>query len=477
MLVEDASPAPVVNAPVQPAPMPVVEPVGAPEPVQPTAAEAAVVETPANVPPAVGTPAHLDPAVQTAQAAPETAPAIEQQPTVPVVAPDPVAAPTPEPAASAAPVAAAPIVPTLPSAAAVASVPAAATTSNPGMSAERVAAIEAQQRATATRVKARQIPQHSIGARIVRTGFAALLVAGIGVGARFGYDYYEHGRPGQSAETGAESATGGFLPPVGGGLPIAEPATVSGKYIDATIVATSADQTVTETSRLRYSLQSSNLTLDFTGAAEGYLLDVRDGKVHVRPDGQGNWVDVTGDANFSAIPASFGRFIGFVPVFHDMVPVEAIPFVTVTSEAEEQLNVIPLDPPVAPEVEEAADVAVAGNVDPQLQDVVDRTAPVTTAAPAARPSGPVSVRHYTLSIDESAFAAAEPLVHANWSADGYPGDTNIDIWVDDLGVVRQFRDVNEWGDTVTVTFSDVAADLPNFQTESIVSTPTVDPGE
>lgn len=310
----------------------------------------------------------------------------------------------------------------------------------------------------------RKIPQRSIASRIVRTGFVAVLVAGIGAGARFGYDYYEHGRSGETAATDTAAGPTDFLPHIGAGLPTVEAAPVSGRYVDVSLAVADGvlpDAAPTSTTRWQYSLVSQNLRLDYQGDVGAYELDVRDDQFLVRvPERQG-WVDASEEPTITAVADGLAPLRGLVPMFHDVVPLEAIPYASVTAETDEQLSLVALDPPVEDIVPEPEAVVSDDPFAPIVEAPVPE--PMVGLESAPRPTTSVPVRHYTLSLDEEAFAAAAPFVYAEWLSTGWWIDGDLDLWVDEFGVVRKMvtdTDTN----TVTITIHDVADEFPDFQT-------------
>jgi hypothetical protein len=106
------------------------------------------------------------------------------------------------------------------------------------------------------------------------------------------------------------------------------------------------------------------------------------------------------------------------------------------------------------------EISASGNVDPGLSEVLANPAPTASTAPTAptaptastaptapptpptlppRPSdGPqVPVRHVMFSIDRDAFTAADP-IRAVESGFAGVGAVQIEVWVDEIGVVRRF---------------------------------------
>lgn len=448
----------------------------------PTAAAAVAPSAVATVP-TLAAPASVHPADETPATAAASTPLPDS-----AVAVSPAPAPATETPPTPPTVESTPMVPTIPAAPEI-SLPSATAAPSAGkaMSPAQLAVVAAATSASPAAARARQLSQRSLPARVVRTGFIALLVAGLGVGARFGYDYYENGRT--DAETSdAASATARFLPPVGGDLPTREMSAPSGQFVDMTMAfvstqdaggeATTAGDTASYTNRIRYSLDGTRFTENFEDAEGAYELDVRNGNVMIRPGGQNSWIDRSGTEEAAEVLDRTVPLHGLVPMFHDAVPAEAVPYVTVVSETVEQLAIVPLGSPI----EETAEPPASQDGDAPSLVEIQTGAPlaepgnpltVADALPAAppRPAGPVPVRHYTLMLDEVGFAAAAPHVHALW-ANGVGDDLvdggQLDVWVDELGVIRQFR-TQTAGGTFTFTLNDVADALPGFQNDSLIA--------
>ena len=242
----------------------------------------------------------------------------------------------------------------------------------------------------------------------MRTGLAAALVAGVGVGARFGYDYYEHGRDASATESETPNGPVGFLPAVGAGLPTGEATTVSGRYGDVSL--TEAHAGGTSTMRVEYSMESLDMTVEFAGPDDAFSLDVRGDTHLVRPAGQDQWLDGSDEPAVTGVQQYLSSIRGLVPNFDDAVPAEARAFVDIVSEDDEQLDVVPLDRSV--EATGAEPIAVAGDADPIVDDVVVLDAPEPN--PPATCDGPdhrsaLSTRHRRGSIRPSRPARARRL--------------------------------------------------------------------
>jgi hypothetical protein len=282
-------------------------------------------------------------------------------------------------------------------------------------------------------------------------------VAGLGAGARFGWQAYQDRQDASSAPE--PSAT--FLPPIGEPLPIVPVAAPAGVFTDATIEITDEAGVVTSTMRIQSSLVTQNSSvlgylLDAeTGSGVDYESQIRGETVYFREIGATDWVDISADAAENGLIDDVRSIGTSVYTFDDVVPSEAIPFVTVLSETDEQLAVAPL----------VTASASSGGTEPGgvNETAVGDAAGASQAAPSGvpGPSGPITVRHYRLAFDMEAFASAEPFAQARWWSD-FTNDSTIDVWVDDAGVVRQLRTISG-GETTVLTLHDVADALPGFQ--------------
>jgi hypothetical protein len=340
------------------------------------------------------------------------------------------------------------------------------------MTVQQIQAIQAAQMAGGRPANARKLPEFSVGQRIIRTAFAAVLVAGAAAGARFGWSEYQER---QTADEVVAEA-GGFYGPIGSGLPTVEAEPLDGRFVDVTIKVSDETAGTGGTFRIRSSLTSRNLTLEADNMTvegpEVYGLDVRGEQVSIRPSGQSSWIDLPGSEALAEVQA-FEDVARLVPMFHDLVPVDALPFVELISETDEQLPVVPLDVDVDLGVVSDDGITTSGNVDPLLVDtleevVADPNLPIgADGRRVVRPAGPVDVRHYRLSMDGEAFAAADPVGYAQWYDRSDDGGDLIDLWVDQNGVVRKFLNVEDQT-TTSFLLNDVAYELPDFQTTAII---------
>jgi hypothetical protein len=344
-----------------------------------------------------------------------------------------------------------------------------------GMTPQQLASVWATQSAANPRSSTtKRGQQHSFGARVVRTMFVATLVAGVGAGSRFGWNAYQE-RSDEAAEPAVAPIKPSFLPAIGAPLSTAEPVLPVGGFVDATF--RSSDPTVGQTTELhvRAGVRTDNVVIKSTlqgpeaGSAQ---IDVRNGRVLVRPGEDPTWYEAPADADVRSTVRDSTEWVEVIFTMHDFVPIESHPFVRVVSETDEQLPVIPLDPPSTP-------TAAAQQLPEDSPSTSEVLPPTVLALPpgssnVARPSGPVSVRHYRLEIDATGFAAAEPDAYSTWVQNDYiegtSGVISVNLWVDGLGIVRQLERTDLSGESFTYTLYDVADGLPNFQTESIAVT-------
>ena len=181
----------------------------------------------------------------------------------------------------------------------------------------------------------------------------------------------------------------------------------------------------------------------------------------MRPAGQDAWSDESDNEAIRAVPNDLEALRGFVPTFYDVVPHEAAPYVTGVEETNEQLPVVPLEAPTQDAVADANDGA-----DDLIAVSDGESSPAETG-----PTGPVTVRRYILTIDTAAFAAAEPFAYTEWLEVGVGQTGTLDVWVDDVGVVRRFIVEDGQGGSITFTFNDVADRFADFQNTEIVASP------
>ena len=306
---------------------------------------------------------------------------------------------------------------------------------------------------------ARRVPRFSLAQRIGRTMIAAVLVAGLGAGARFGWQAYQD----RQDESSASESSASFLPPIGDPLPTGPVVVPAGGFTDASVEITDEAGVVTSTMRIQSSLVTQNSSVQGylldaeTGSGVDYESQIRGDAVYFRETGAADWADISAEAAENGLIDEVRSLGTSVYTFDDVVPSEAIPFVTVSSESDEQLAVAPLATTSATTAgtepgsvnETAADGGVAGT---------------SEAVPdgSSRPSGPITVRHYRLAFDVEAFASAEPFAQAQWWFEFFTDDSTIDVWVDDAGVVRQLR-MTVGAETIVVTLHDVVDALPGFQ--------------
>ncbi len=316
-------------------------------------------------------------------------------------------------------------------------------------------------------------PQHSFGARVVRTAIVAVLVAGVGSAARFGWDAYQD-RSTDTSEFAETTQT--FLPPLGSPLPTGDPLLPVGGYIDFRFAIDNSATGQATTGRVRESMTSTHHVYDLsfrdtaTDPADEIVYDIRGERVVAQVRGSAEWFDVP-DESVKEELEELVSFSNVVLTMHDLVPIEMHPFVSVLAETDEELQIVPLSP--APPPPPAIDTS------DELVVVPATTIPVVTtftASPGSsdvtRPPGPVPVRHYQLQIDAPAFAAAEPAAYSDWvRLDFISGTTDtFDIWIDDLGIVRQFEGPDQ-GWNFSYTLNDVAYGIPGFQTNVVIVTP------
>lgn len=334
-----------------------------------------------------------------------------------------------------------------------------------GLTIEQIQAIQSAQ-SGARPIAARRVGKRSPGQQFRRVVLAAVLVGGLGAGARFGFDEYER-RQAESATTAAQEASS-FLPAIGGGLPTATAERPSGRYMHVVVAVANATDSVTTT--IRRDLSSGAMTIDETGTDGGepfvYMIDVRNDTIAARSDSSSPWVAVTDDPLFAESVAESRRIAAGAIVFGDIVPPEMVPYVRVVSETEASLQVVPLD------------AAVDTSADAILDDVIDNVLPDDPSSPTARPgvarpAGPTTVRHYEIDLDTDGFSEQFPFSYA----DAYFGvsfEETIGLWVDGLGIVRQIELGGDSGASIVFTYHDIAPALPGFQDVGIVTVPMVE---
>ncbi|WP_162142072.1 hypothetical protein [Ilumatobacter coccineus] len=413
----------------------------------------------------------IDPA---APATDPMAPAID--PMAPAV--DPMA-----PAGAALPTAVAPQLPTIAPPQPAAAAPAAATSAIPGtegLTIEQIQAIQSAQ-SGARPTAARRVGKRSTGQQIRRVVLAAILVGGLGAGARFGFDEYE--RRQAESDTAAAQEASTFLPAIGSGLPTAAAERPSGRYMHVVVDVENATDSITTT--IRHDLSSGAITIDETGTDDGepfaYMIDVRGDTIAARPDSSSPWVAVTDDPLFAESVAESRQIAAGAIVFGDIVPPEMVPYVRVLSETDEVLPVVPLDVVVdtALENDDDADdggrISTSGNSDGMLDDVIDNVVPdepasTSTRPGVVRPAGPTTVRHYEIQLDTDGFSEQFPFMYAD-AFFGVRFEETIGLWVDDLGIVRQIELGGDSDASIVFTYHDIAPALPGFQDVGIVPVP------
>ncbi len=212
------------------------------------------------------------------------------------------------------------------------------------------------------------------------------------------------------------------------------------------------------------------VSLTDVGAGEpsSYEFDVRGESINVRLDPDVGWVNISAEPNASDVYDDHEPLASTIWTFDDVVPPEAVPFVTIVNQTDETLGVVPLTPADDTDVDPGDESTQAGDV------------PATGAQPGAatRPPGPTPVRHYRLDVDVDGFAADAPFAYAEWPVLQIMSDTTgsaIDVWVDDLGLVRRIELV-DGASTLTVMLHDVADVLPGFQDTLISALPPQEDG-
>lgn len=448
------------------------------DPVTPTATGQLPTLAPVGDAPIAASPPAIDPA---APATDPLVPAID--PMTPAIDPMTPAVDPMAPAGAALPSAVAPQLPTIAPPQPAAAAPAAATSAIPGTEGLTIEQIQAIQSAPSGSrpTAARRVGKRSTGQQIRRVVLAAILVGGLGAGARFGFDEYE--RRQAESDTAAAQEASTFLPAIGSGLPTAAAERPSGRYMHVVVDVENATDSVTTT--IRRDLSSGAITIDETGTDDGepfaYMIDVRGDTIAARPDSSSPWVAVTDDPLFAESVAESRQIAAGAIVFGDIVPPEMVPYVRVLSETDEVLPVVPLDVAVdtALENDDDADdggrISTSGNSDGMLDDVIDNVVPddpasTSTRPGVVRPAGPTTVRHYEIQLDTDGFSEQFPFMYAD-AFFGVRFEETIGLWVDDLGIVRQIELGGDSDASIVFTYHDIAPALPGFQDVGIVPVP------
>ncbi|MGI9644964.1 MAG: hypothetical protein ACR2O6_06615, partial [Ilumatobacteraceae bacterium] len=277
------------------------------------------------------------------------------------------------------------------------------------------------------------------------------LVAGIGVGARYGWQTYQDGQTDPEAV-----AAGTAFPASGGEFPTEPIERPERRYIDL-IIQTGEGQD-DKSDRYRRDLVTGDMAYDRTWQGEAVAESTsewRDGTAYhletVLASGEPRWSSGPGapGGQPAALTAS-------VLMFHDLIPPEMIYNLTIVDQAEVELELPPIEPPLRPE---------PGNPIPPVPSVPDET-------PAPRSIG---THYYAVSINTEYLASGESEAFADWLTLPGPWHARLPsefaIWVEDSGVVRQIRYQHGDKDPVTITYSQVTDELADFMVEPIAVEP------
>ncbi len=259
----------------------------------------------------------------------------------------------------------------------------------------------------------------SVGTRIARTVLFAVLAAGVGAGAHFGWQELQ-----EEPVAGGESGVFG-PPPIGSPLPTEEIPHPEGRWLTV--------RSVTET----YEDAAMSGTLDLaTGDVVGTAGDIefraQDDLFEARTDGAASFTPIEGEHR-EGVEEGLEFFRDrSVLTLTELIPADAIRFITVLEERDETLAVTPIGPAAVEEPLHVSDDAS----DSLLGDAVDTVN--RSAAEASPPPQSTAVRYYKLNLDTEGFAYAHP--HVALSMQVEPGgDGDFEVWVDRHGIVRQYR--------------------------------------
>ncbi len=435
-----------LNAPLLPPPVPTASPVLAEVPTAP-------------------------PAVRPASPVPAAPPVVPPASPLPVPA-EVSTAPPPVPTVPAAVPPTSPVVPTVP----VVEAPRVSQPGQMGTAGLSMQQIIEMQHRPATR-SVRRGP--SVATRIVRVALGAVLVAGIGLGARLGWDVYQE-RQDEADELAADEAA--TTPDTDLDLlmddlddlvrPTATKVDVSFEVPDLTyrIVYTAPDGDVS----LRTAIDESD------GSTTYYEFEHDGTGRYFRPDTVSDWLDATSEPDWAGFEEAFDRRGQHVLLLRDVIPAPAIPHTMLLSRTPEQLDVRSVDgalfpatspavaadaaptpptsiPPVAPLVTAPPVLELPAPTDPATTSAPPT--PIPTVVPDVVGAGSTDATHYRVSIDVPAFAMSSPTAYADWQRmlriEGFDFtviDDGLDVWVDEFGLVRRLSN-----GSLTMTLHDVGS--------------------